>query len=329
MTTVQEENSKVEAVGGGVEVRGAEEERRGGGRVEEERRGGGRVEELAASHTCESLHELAAPCLPLLPPSGTPSLVSSGYGSQAASSSNLSSEDSLSLRSISVDETPEREGEPRCLPPSLLLSPPELSTASASPGEETDHTVTETSSTTVTPSQSTDLAGRLSPDDPAMPRSASERRSLRTSLPAAPAEGESGPVMRSCRRAVPEMTCGMREEREGTAAASPAPDWLQVGESVQLRPSNNCGVVAYVGGTHFAGGTWVGVELDAAQGKHDGEVQGVRYFTCAARRGVMVRPRSVKLDKRGRDVRQRRRSKENSGFELRQNSAGKNKMRQK
>ena len=78
MTTVQEESSKVEVEVEGVEVRGAEEERRGGGRVEEE---------LAASHTSESLQELAAPCLPLLPPSGTPSLVSSGYGSQAASSS--------------------------------------------------------------------------------------------------------------------------------------------------------------------------------------------------------------------------------------------------
>ena len=33
----------------------------------------------------------------------------SGYGSQAASSTTLSSEDSMSLRSISVDDTPDTE----------------------------------------------------------------------------------------------------------------------------------------------------------------------------------------------------------------------------
>ena len=54
---------------------------------------------LPTSQTFESLNELQ-------PKTGTPSLVSSGYGSQAASSTNLSSEDSLSIKSISVDETP-------------------------------------------------------------------------------------------------------------------------------------------------------------------------------------------------------------------------------
>jgi dynactin complex subunit len=34
-----------------------------------------------------------------------------------------------------------------------------------------------------------------------------------------------------------------------------------VGESVQIRPSNHAGVIAYLGPTHFAQGTWVGVEL--------------------------------------------------------------------
>lgn len=39
----------------------------------------------------------------------TPSMSSSGYGSQAVSSTNLTSEDSISIRSISVDETPDHE----------------------------------------------------------------------------------------------------------------------------------------------------------------------------------------------------------------------------
>ena len=50
---------------------------------------------LPASRTCDSLQELTAPKLPLggsggQAPGNSPSLVSSGYGSQAASSTNLS-----------------------------------------------------------------------------------------------------------------------------------------------------------------------------------------------------------------------------------------------
>ena len=82
--------------------------------------------------------------------SGSPSIVSSGYGSQAASSSNLSSEDSLSIKSISVDETPETETnaaltdidvtvmaltQPQTLNLDSLLSPPDVSLQSISPGK--------------------------------------------------------------------------------------------------------------------------------------------------------------------------------------------------
>lgn len=29
------------------------------------------------------------------------------------------------------------------------------------------------------------------------------------------------------------------------------PDWVVVGESVQIRPYNTSGVIAFIGGTHF------------------------------------------------------------------------------
>ena len=40
----------------------------------------------------------------------TPSMTSSGYDSQAVSSQTLSSEDSASVRSMSIDDTPELDG---------------------------------------------------------------------------------------------------------------------------------------------------------------------------------------------------------------------------
>ena len=77
----------------------------------------------------------------------------SGYGSQAVSSNTLSSEDSLSVRSISVDETPETEvptatnvmskyvlqqqQDSSAKSCDRLLSPPDVSLASTtSPGDD-------------------------------------------------------------------------------------------------------------------------------------------------------------------------------------------------
>ena len=101
---------------------------------------------------------------------GSPSLVSSGYGSQAASSSNLSSEDSCSVKSISVDETPESETVAACDAARLLQLEP--GAASVSPGEETDGDQatlttedTSPSSTTITPSTSREaMAGPADPE---------------------------------------------------------------------------------------------------------------------------------------------------------------------
>lgn len=59
------------------------------------------------------------------------------------------------------------------------------------------------------------------------------------------------------------------------------------------------GRLRYIGGVHFVAGQWCGIELDDADGLHDGTVDGVRYFTCldghgifAPRHRVTLRPHS-------------------------------------
>ena len=54
-----------------------------------------------------------------------------------------------------------------------------------------------------------------------------------------------------------------------------------------------CGTVRFVGETQFRAGQWVGVELDGPDGRHSGEIDGVRYFTCSANHGLFVRPNAV------------------------------------
>lgn len=55
------------------------------------------------------------------------------------------------------------------------------------------------------------------------------------------------------------------------------------------------GVVRFCGATSFSPGKWVGIELSEANGKNDGTVQGVKYFTCKPQYGVFVRPSQVKI----------------------------------
>jgi len=57
------------------------------------------------------------------------------------------------------------------------------------------------------------------------------------------------------------------------------------------------GKIVFLGETQFQTGIWAGVELDRAEGKHDGSVQGVRYFQCEALHGLFLRPTKLAREK--------------------------------
>ena len=56
------------------------------------------------------------------------------------------------------------------------------------------------------------------------------------------------------------------------------------------------GVLRYYGEPEFAPGYWCGVELDQPEGKNNGSLQGIRYFSCDDGFGVFIPLSKVELD---------------------------------
>lgn len=78
----------------------------------------------------------------------------------------------------------------------------------------------------------------------------------------------------------------LRSSSSTTASSSAA---IVVGTRVLVGVSNKKGKVMFIGDVHFSAGEWVGVKLDAADGKNDGSVGEVRYFECEPNYGIFVK----------------------------------------
>ena len=69
---------------------------------------------------------------------------------------------------------------------------------------------------------------------------------------------------------------------------------VSVGDRVTVRGYGCQGTVKFTGRHHVTDKPRVGVELDFALGKNNGEVQGYAYFCCGEQRGVLCAPGKVK-----------------------------------
>ncbi|RRT82370.1 hypothetical protein BHE74_00024092 [Ensete ventricosum] len=83
----------------------------------------------------------------------------------------------------------------------------------------------------------------------------------------------------------------------GRAAAPPAAEGvgLRIGHRVHaVGNPRRIGTVRYVGAVEGYAGEWVGVDWDDGEGKHDGSLGGIRYFTARGERsGSFVRPKNL------------------------------------
>lgn len=81
---------------------------------------------------------------------------------------------------------------------------------------------------------------------------------------------------------------------------TPSPGHFEVGDRVLVDGLKE-GMVGFLGETQFARGLWAGVILGVPEGKNDGSVNGMRYFTCEPNHGIFARPIKLELISRAQD----------------------------
>jgi tubulin-folding cofactor B len=69
------------------------------------------------------------------------------------------------------------------------------------------------------------------------------------------------------------------------------------GQRIKSKSTGKLGTIRFIGRVEvLPKGWWVGVELDSPTGKNDGEVKGIRLFTCGPNKGAVMRPSTIDVD---------------------------------
>lgn len=99
----------------------------------------------------------------------------------------------------------------------------------------------------------------------------------------------------------PTKRATMMQATRASIAAPASPDGKTavVGDQVVIALSDQQlrGIVRFAGGTKFAPGDWLGIELEKKAGKNNGSVKGEVYFVCEPEHGIFVRPTAVSITK--------------------------------
>ncbi|CAG9857585.1 unnamed protein product [Phyllotreta striolata] len=78
---------------------------------------------------------------------------------------------------------------------------------------------------------------------------------------------------------------------------------LKLGQRVEVSGKEVQGVIAFMGKTGFAQGTWIGLVLDEPKGKNNGTVKGQEYFKCEENHGMFVKENQLlRLDEHGKPL---------------------------
>ncbi|RVE56970.1 hypothetical protein OJAV_G00211540 [Oryzias javanicus] len=156
------------------------------------------------------------------------------------------------------------------------------------------------SSTTIRPScilsrssSSSSLDSRRGPDarPRPLPRRRISTRQRKDGISQNPRTA-SAMALRSSPRTTSSTTAGFRSRTPSGNSSLCDGSELRLGERV-LVVGQRTGVVQFCGKTSFAPGIWLGIELDKPNGKNDGSVGGVRYFSCRRKHGVFAPPSHV------------------------------------
>ena len=82
-----------------------------------------------------------------------------------------------------------------------------------------------------------------------------------------------------------------------------SPNKIKKGDVIRLT-QGRIGEIRFIGSTKFGLGEWIGVQIynDLIETRHNGQVDGIRYFRCPANKGLFIRREIIIENIRGLQI---------------------------